>query len=390
MVKSQWSMAVAVALVGAGCVGASQTRLRQPVADQCVLAGLSRCNEIAASAVHFARGNSTAATAALARGLSANLDQPAELMRFAAAMDAAGGRRSARQFVAQLKLAVALLQQRTARTEHGHSRQMSAVVPPPPSEFATPTGPTTPERDAVAAAYAPPAAAPRALMQSRLVIVPGHKHASPCDFPGFGRMACVRQPLDSVVVTDVLVSSGCNHSVVVAAATHGGTPTWAVVAPAGRGVSLHGARLPIAGPQVLTYGIAAAAQQGPPDMRCAVTIAWEPNAPVDPEAPPLPVSFNGGGHAQWAHPIVLTNPYRREPAPAQPTMGASPGSLEPQPGEPIIITNPYSPGPPPGQPIIITNPYGIERASAQPTTGTSSRSFEAHPGLPIIITNPYR
>ena len=77
------------------------------------------------------------------------------------------------------------------------------------------------------------------------------------------------------VISDIIVSSGCTSDVVVTGRM-GIEPEWAVYVPTGRGADVHGASLPLRPGRTLTVGVAYKSEDPTPDMRCGVTIVWQP------------------------------------------------------------------------------------------------------------------
>jgi hypothetical protein len=106
-------------------------------------------------------------------------------------------------------------------------------------------------------------------------MVAGRPQAFVCKFVGTPRMLCVQEiVLSPKVVTDITISAACPVDVMVASRV-GLNFQWLVYAPAGKGVEVHGASLPLELKQALTIGIVKkGADDVPLDIRCGVTTVW--------------------------------------------------------------------------------------------------------------------
>ncbi len=87
-------------------------------------------------------------------------------------------------------------------------------------------------------------------------------------------MLCVHNSIEhATIVSDIIVSSGCPSDVVVLA-RQGIEPDWVVYVPAGRGVEVHSASLPMTPGRSFSVGVAYKGDDPQPDMRCAVSTVW--------------------------------------------------------------------------------------------------------------------
>ncbi len=266
------------------CVPSAQLVLKGPIADQCTSAGLKGCDEIADGALLYADGKPIEGERKLARGLRANARKAAELKKFADALELVGKVPGASQYVAPLQPAVRLIQEVAAEdaklasveTENEHPQPSKKIVEPASKPSSAKIGAKPIDGPAGTGFGFEALPAPVKPPSSNYYMVAGNGLAEQCRFVGTPRMLCMNEFVESTrIISDIIVSSGCTSDVVVTGRM-GIEPEWAVYVPTGRGADVHGAALPLRPSRTLTVGVAYKSDYPTPDMRCGVTIVWQP------------------------------------------------------------------------------------------------------------------
>ncbi len=267
------------------CVPSAQLVLKGPIADQCTSAGLKGCDEISEGALLYADGKPIEGEQKLARGLRANAKKAAELKKFADALELVGKVPGASQYVAPLQPAVRLIQQVAAEDAKLAAKLEAENENPQPNEKnLEPASKTSSAKigakliDVPAVTRSDLEALPTPVKppSSNYYMVAGNGLAEQCRFVGTPKMLCMNEFVESTrVISDIIVSSGCTSDVVVTGRM-GIEPEWAVYVPTGRGADVHGASLPLRPGRTLTVGVAYKSEDPTPDMRCGVTIVWQP------------------------------------------------------------------------------------------------------------------
>jgi hypothetical protein len=264
-----------VALALQGCGGA-QLVLQHPISSQCESTGLKGCDELTRGALLYADGDPEQGRAVLTKGLVANYDKAAELKKFADAMKLLGKVPGAGQYVGALRPVIALIDEAASKAATTQTAVAVVVTRPAevrPGAIARTLGPTEAEpqpspatdqwgidKSRVEAEPAEPA--PTVASEKSIVsgyIVPTSDFAAPdarsCDLAVDLKATCVsRRLVVDYMVTDLLVSPTCARELVVLTGPIR-RPSWLIWVPAGRGLSEHGMRLPMAKGGALVVGV---------------------------------------------------------------------------------------------------------------------------------------
>jgi hypothetical protein len=268
----------------ASCGGA-QLVLKGPITDECTSAGLKGCNDISEGALLYAEGKPLPGETKLARGLRANAGKVAQLKKFADGLQLVGQIPGAGQYVAPMQPAIRLIQQvaeeEAKRTDLAKAEkyvpgpEAADDAPPAPVATVTPAKKSSAITSAVAKAREVPRV-PLIPPYTSYFMVAGNGLVEKCRFVGTPKMLCLNENIDATkIISDVIVSSGCNSDVVVIGRV-AIEPDWVVYVPAGRGADVHGASLPLRPGRTLTVGVAYKSEDPAPDMRCGVTVVWKP------------------------------------------------------------------------------------------------------------------
>jgi hypothetical protein len=278
---------LALALTTTGCPlpgGGAQAVLKAPVTSRCEKAGLEGCADLVDGTIAYAEGDSATGEVSLRRGLAANLDKAAELEDFAVTLDMIGKAPGAGKYVTPLQPAIELIKEAAKQ-----ATEREATPPAAPSaavataSSAVPAGrlprpsnaePDEPLPDVADDGTLLPvdgrAVGARATtLEAKFLLVEARESPCPPLFPE--KTACLSQGFrGKTSVKQVLVSQACPNDVVISAGTPRMATRWLLWVPAGKGLDLREAGLPLTRYDSVTVGVVAASQF--PDARCGVNV----------------------------------------------------------------------------------------------------------------------
>jgi hypothetical protein len=275
-----------VALVVVGCTGGAQVALRQPVAERCEAMGLEACADLTRGAVLYADGSEEAGRAVLERGLARNRDRGPELEQFATSLETLRNLPAAQEYLDSLEPAIEAIRDSGYGATRGARllRAMDGQAAPAPRWFS------------MASQEQPVSRATAAERLSGFLAPVGTARGRPCDANGPPGATCVVQGLQvDAVVTDLVLSPACPYDVFVFSGSLA-DPRWLLWGGAGKGLSEHGAHLPIKKRGFIVAGAVppdAWAEGEGPDLRCGVTWVAVPaqRSLPEPAFDPLQASF---------------------------------------------------------------------------------------------------
>ncbi|MGC4064084.1 MAG: hypothetical protein QM784_05475 [Polyangiaceae bacterium] len=271
------------------CGGTAQVILKAPIQDQCESAGLRGCRSIAEGATLYADGKTTEGERQLATGLSENAEKAKELKQFADGLELVGKLPGAAPYVAPMQPVITLVQRAAQVAAAAESSRRSAAISradqKPTSDSASVPNTNTSEEATVTSPSRPatttdgkPSDTPEAPEHVSTFWLPnGSMLATECRFAGVPRMTCLHETIERTrTVTDISLSEACSSDVLVATRVQFNFD-WLIYVPAGKGVQIHGANLPLIQSHTFTVAIVSAPlgkEAAPLDVRCGVTTVW--------------------------------------------------------------------------------------------------------------------
>lgn len=244
---------LAVALTGCS---ATQTLVRDPLADKCKETGLKGCEDLADGFLLYVEGQKPLGYDKVKQGVSVNMGKPEQIKLF---VGAARLLQKAPGVGPYLKTAEPILDMMDAAAEEGLRRKAeraaeraerdqdreekaaAALGDPPP-----PRPPKAEPKEAPAVGA--PVRAGR--LRAGTAVVPGASKATPCralsgtPVGSIEGSLCLPLFLDSLTVTDFQTPGGCPYELVLLAGDPE-APGWFLLVPPGSAASLHGGALPV-------------------------------------------------------------------------------------------------------------------------------------------------